>query len=244
MKDPLDTNAGTHDTGTGLGLSISRALAQLMGGDVWASSAGVGQGTTVCFTAKLQLLLGCTPRAGNKRSRLFDTSQGEAIPPVSQASSDSNVTSANLTIARESAALPVPLEGGVMSTPSSYGKVLLVEDNKVNLKICTSMLRQLGVDIVQAIHGNEAIERCQEQQFALILMDLQMPICDGFTATKAIRRGNKLNNSTPILALTANVGSEEQTRAFAVGMDGFLSKPYSRKQLGETLSRYMKTGPE
>jgi CheY-like chemotaxis protein len=120
------------------------------------------------------------------------------------------------------------------------GAVLLVEDNPINLRICTSILKQIGAKVVQATDGSQAIARCEEQPFSLILMDLQMPICDGLTATKAIREGGELNCTTPIVALTANVGDEERTAATAVGMQGFLTKPYSRDQIRETVAKYVR----
>jgi CheY-like chemotaxis protein len=105
------------------------------------------------------------------------------------------------------------------------------------------MLKQLGATVVQATDGSQAIDRCHSQLFSLILMDLQMPVCDGLTATKAIRGGGGLNATTPIVALTANVGDEERSGAQTVGMDGFLTKPYSREQIAEIVAKYVATSP-
>ncbi len=120
------------------------------------------------------------------------------------------------------------------------GTVLLVEDNPVNQKVAQAMLAKLGMPVVVANNGQEAVEMVKDRAFDLILMDCQMPVMDGYEATTAIRampggRGEKL----PIIALTANAMQGDRQKCLDAGMDDFLSKPYSLLQLKMTLLRWL-----
>jgi two-component system, sensor histidine kinase and response regulator len=122
--------------------------------------------------------------------------------------------------------------------------VLLVEDNPVNQKVAQAMLAKLGMPVVLANDGREAVDLVQGQDFDLILMDCQMPVMDGYEATAAIRalpagRGEQL----PIIALTANAMQGDRQKCLEAGMDDFLAKPYSMVQLQMTLQRWL-TGVE
>lgn len=125
--------------------------------------------------------------------------------------------------------------------PSLGLHVLLVEDNLVNQKVARTMLEKLGCHITIAEHGKVALAYSQVDLFDVILMDCQMPVMDGFTATSRIRGDSaNLNHHTPILALTANTIQEEQDKCFSAGMSGFISKPVTLKQLQSALSQYAK----
>ncbi|MBU2705024.1 response regulator [Zooshikella marina] len=125
--------------------------------------------------------------------------------------------------------------------PSLGLHVLLVEDNLVNQKVARTMLEKLGCHITIAEHGKVALAYSQVDLFDVILMDCQMPIMDGFTATSRIRGDSaNLNHHTPILALTANTIQEEQDKCFSAGMSGFISKPVTLKQLQSALIQYVK----
>lgn len=117
--------------------------------------------------------------------------------------------------------------------------VLLVEDTLVNQKVCELMLTKLGVKVTLAENGQIAVDYCTEQVFNLILMDCQMPVLDGFEATKMIRNNKGKNNNTPIVALTANVLQSEKDKCFAAGMDDFIAKPMSKQVLVLALRKHM-----
>ncbi|MBU2710736.1 response regulator [Zooshikella harenae] len=124
-------------------------------------------------------------------------------------------------------------------TPSLNLHVLLVEDNLVNQKVARTMLEKLGCHVTIAEHGKVALAYSQVDLFDIILMDCQMPVMDGFTATARIRGDSaNLNHHTPIIALTANTIQEEQEKCFSSGMSGFISKPVTLKQLQSTLNKY------
>jgi len=107
--------------------------------------------------------------------------------------------------------------------------VLLVEDNKLNQVLATTMLQNWGAKVKVAINGQIAVEIVEKEAFDIILMDIQMPVMDGLTASKLIRE--KLNVTTPILALSANVLKGVAEKCTEVGMQGYISKPYEAEDL-------------
>jgi len=118
------------------------------------------------------------------------------------------------------------------------GKVLVVEDNIVNQKLTCSILKKLGIDFKIASQGEEAISLWQNENFDLILMDCQMPILDGYIATQRIRK-LETTNHIPIIALTANAMENDDTRCKNAGMDDFLSKPFTIKDLISILEKWL-----
>ncbi len=143
----------------------------------------------------------------------------------------------------------VPHEPNIKSASQALStfrghRILLVEDNPVNQRVAQRALQNLAADVTIANNGAEALERIGAASFDAVLMDCQMPVMDGFTATRRIRereasRGGK---RLPIIALTANVMSEDREKCAAAGMDAHLGKPIEAAQLIETLSRFLK-GP-
>jgi signal transduction histidine kinase/ActR/RegA family two-component response regulator len=142
---------------------------------------------------------------------------------------------------------PLPLEQSdsamaALEQPSVLaGTVLVVEDNAVNRIIAEEMLQSLGVHVVEAEDGQQALELLQRQTVDVVLMDCQMPVMDGYTATLRIRERESLHGlaRVPIVALTANAYTEDAVRAHEVGMDAHLAKPYTRDQLRDLLRQWM-----
>ena len=127
-------------------------------------------------------------------------------------------------------------EGSTMT-----GIVLLVEDNAVNRMIGSEMLKSFGVDVIEAEDGVQALTLLEQQRVDLVLMDIQMPVLDGYAATRRAReRETRLRlPRVPIVALTANAFDEDAVQAIAAGMDAHLAKPYSREQLRELVRRWL-----
>ncbi|HTL88092.1 MAG TPA: GAF domain-containing protein [Leptolyngbya sp.] len=126
-----------------------------------------------------------------------------------------------------------------VSTPPNQAnsklKILLVEDNIVNQKVTLNQLKHLGYTADVAANGKEAIEMLDQIPYNLILMDCQMPILDGYAATKLIRAQQ---HQSVIIALTANAMLEDRERCLAAGMDDYLSKPISKENLSERLTHW------
>lgn len=131
-------------------------------------------------------------------------------------------------------------------TSSSYtndrhpAQVLLVEDNEINQELATTILHKLGLNVSSAFNGEQAVALVQQQDFDLILMDIQMPIMDGYQATSLIRQSN---TDVPIIALSANHSWEDQRKALDLGMNDYLTKPIDIQQLSTTLARYLNIEP-
>jgi CheY-like chemotaxis protein/HPt (histidine-containing phosphotransfer) domain-containing protein len=117
------------------------------------------------------------------------------------------------------------------------GSVLLVEDNVVNQKVAVRLLERLGCSVEVANNGAEGVEAARKRRFDIILMDLQMPVMDGLTATREIR-AHETHGHLPIIALTANAMSGDRERCEAAGMDGYLTKPIEVERLRSALAKF------
>ncbi|MCU0071617.1 response regulator [Pseudomonas koreensis] len=127
------------------------------------------------------------------------------------------------------------------SAPSQRrGRVLLVEDNPVNQLVAKGMLAKLGCEVVVASHGAEALDQLEHAEFDLVLMDCNMPVMDGYEASRQIRQSGRWPH-LPIVALTANAMSEERERCRAAGMSDYLAKPFRREELAALLDQWIPT---
>ena len=124
------------------------------------------------------------------------------------------------------------------------GKVLLVEDNVVNQKVGQRFLERVGCEVTLAENGLEAVDAWKNGNFRLVLMDVQMPVMDGYTATRQIRDLERSQMRTPIVALTANAMTGQLERCLQCGMDGLLTKPLEPERLEEVLTRFGLGAPE
>jgi signal transduction histidine kinase/CheY-like chemotaxis protein len=120
------------------------------------------------------------------------------------------------------------------------GRVLLVEDNPVNQMVAKGMLGKLGCEVIVAAHGAEALDQLELSDFDLVLMDCNMPVMDGYEASRQIRRSGRWPQ-LPIVALTANAMSEERERCHAAGMNDYLVKPLRREDLATLLDVWVPT---
>jgi CheY-like chemotaxis protein/HPt (histidine-containing phosphotransfer) domain-containing protein len=120
-------------------------------------------------------------------------------------------------------------------------QVLVVDDNPVNQRVAQRLLEKMAIDVTLASNGAEALERIAETRFDAVLMDCQMPVMDGFEATRQIRDAERRRGAAhlPVIALTANVMSEDRANCLAAGMDEHLGKPLEPDHLSECLGRYL-----
>jgi PAS domain S-box-containing protein len=116
-------------------------------------------------------------------------------------------------------------------------KVLLVEDNEINQRVAEDILKTVGIEVQIASNGREAVEMVQAESYDIVLMDLQMPVMDGFEASKEIR-GIKEFETLPIIALTADALSDVIAKALEVGMNDYITKPIWPKALFKLLEHY------
>jgi two-component system, sensor histidine kinase and response regulator len=117
--------------------------------------------------------------------------------------------------------------------------VLVVEDNPVNRLLAEEILRQAGCSVTCVEDGSQALTALHGHRFDIVLMDCQMPVMDGYEATQELRRREGTARRTTVLGLTANAMDGDRERCLAAGMDGYLSKPYTREELIGELRRWI-----
>jgi len=206
-----DTSVTRRFGGTGLGLTISKKLAELMGGSFYATSQ-LGLGSDFRFTVRL---------------RSFSASCPDMV-----SNSPLNVLPVGSTISNYLESLsPDVLE----KLPTR--RILVVEDFEPNLILLQAFLSAACWRLTISRNGLEALEHLKKQSFDLILMDMQMPVMDGYTATKTIRRQEAMSSKSrvPIIALTAHTFSEDVKKCLAIGCDAHLSKPIRKEKLLTTM---------
>ena len=126
-----------------------------------------------------------------------------------------------------------PVAGGV-----AVPRILLAEDNPFNQKVATAMLKLLGCRVEVAATGVEAVAAARRGEFDLVLMDCQMPVMDGYEATRRIRELPAPAGAVTIIAMTANALSGDRKACFVAGMDDFLSKPITRNMLSDMMAKW------
>lgn len=136
-----------------------------------------------------------------------------------------------------------------------HNHILLVDDNSVNREVAHAMLKQFGCDVDIAENGREALEAIAVKSYDLVLMDCQMPLMDGYEATRAIREGEshstrnagfevqdrkpRTSSHVPVIALTAHAMEGDKRRCLDAGMDDYLSKPFTREQMSAVLNQWL-----
>jgi len=225
--------------GTGLGLAISQRLVALMGADLRLESE-LGQGSRFHFRLRLALPEGATdePEQG-----LFDGFLGK---PVSALQLQEVVDAAHH--ARAAAAHLAQVSRGPASPPRRLAglRLLLVEDNLNNQQIARELLEDEGAAVVLAADGQQALSLLahakRERNIDAVLMDVQMPVMDGYTATRLIRR--QLGLTLPIIAMTANALASERQACLDAGMSEHVGKPFDVDHLVSVLLRQCSGDPD
>ena len=205
----VDSSMTRQFGGTGLGLAICKKLVLLMHGDIWVESQ-LQLGSTFYFTVQLAL-------SHNQANPIFEESSA-GMEQISD-STDSDQIENNIR-------------------PAQRPKILLAEDNEINQEVALNILAEMDVDVVVVNDGLEALEKVKQESFSLILMDLQMPVMDGFEATRLIKSMPKHRN-IPIIAMTAHAMQGDRDKCLAMGMDDYLPKPIDIKVFTRTLKKWL-----
>lgn len=198
--------------GTGLGLAISKQLVELMDGKIWAESK-YGEGSSFQFTIEFKKSI------DKLKAKRFDCHNLKGKKVLDN--KDEND------------------EGDKKYNSILNNKnILLVEDNEINQLVAKDILEGAGIHVSIAINGIEAIKCVRENRFDAVLMDVQMPIMDGYEAT-AILRETYSNLQLPIIAMTANAMTGDLEKSISTGMNDYISKPINPDILFETLVQWL-----
>ncbi len=136
--------------------------------------------------------------------------------------------------------IPVKSESEIIPERFIGLKVLLVEDNEINMIVSKHYLTMLGCDVYCVVNGREAVDAYSNHGFDLIFMDVRMPVLDGLAATEEIRAMEReTKNHIPIIALTAGAMSDERDRCFEIGMDDYISKPFTNDGLRTVIAKWL-----
>ena len=225
--------------GSGLGLSISNGLVKLMGSHIRLQSQP-GQGSTFSFRINLPLADEASQDAAQQVSQDTPAAQPSALGAVA---TEHHHPSAELASAAASSA-PVPASKATASTPLTSAKplkglrVLVVEDSPMNQEVAKGLLEDEGAQVEVAENGQTGLDAviAANPPFDAVLMDIQMPVMDGFVSTMAIRRIPQFQD-LPIIAMTANAMASDRDKCFAIGMNGYIGKPYDIAEVVATLLR-------
>ncbi|MCG8615695.1 MAG: ATP-binding protein, partial [Desulfobacterales bacterium] len=225
-RDKVQLRFSVSDTGIGLESgqmeNVFQAFTQA-DGSFTRKYGGTGLGLSIC--RHLITLMGgeiVLESAPGKGSRFY----------FDLAFSKAKVTDTGLNEASETdkSTGPIPWFGGC--------RALVVEDNRTNQQVARELLEAAGVCVTLADNGEKALKRLAIETFDLVLMDIQMPVMDGFTATKEIRGINRFQ-TLPIIAMTAHAMVTDREKCLATGMNSHLTKPIDPDTLYATLSRWL-----
>ena len=125
------------------------------------------------------------------------------------------------------------------SSLAVHGRILLVEDNSINVLLATTLLEAVGYSVEALVNGAEAVDAVQHARYDLILIDVHMPVMNGLEATQRIRALGDETVSVPIIAMTANAMTSDREVCLAAGMDDFVSKPFDPHALLSVVARYI-----
>ncbi len=145
---------------------------------------------------------------------------------------------------RAAAVKPIVTRHSISEGKKLGARILLAEDNLINQKVAIRIIESMGFQIDAANNGQAAVEQLERETYDLVLMDVQMPVMDGFKATQAIRTSEIIDNDIPIIAMTAHAMKGDRERCLDAGMDDYVPKPINQGDLRKAIDRQLSRMPK
>ncbi len=186
------------------------------------------------------ILLTTFPDRADAMARFEETVTAYLVRPVKRRLLMESLCTALGRALPESEPRKIRTAGATPAGENANYELLLVEDNRINQKLTLRLLEKAGYKCDLAIHGGEALKMIEDKDYALVLMDVQMPVMDGFEATASIRENEAENRRLPIVAMTAEAMKGDRERCLNAGMDDYISKPVRAAELYEMLEKHLK----
>jgi signal transduction histidine kinase/ActR/RegA family two-component response regulator len=222
-----DSSTSRGYGGTGLGLTISQKLLSLRGSELHLRSE-LGKGSTFYFSLLFPIVTGTPAPQAHAAPKTYRPHPGETLVPPAAVHAQLSGKSLVTASADENGATEE------LGTPLADVRILLVEDNPLNVLVTTKVLNRWGAVVDHAGNGQEALDKLNPLVHRLILMDMHMPVMDGYSATMRIR---EMGLTLPIIALTASVAKEEHRALYSFYIDEVVTKPFHPDQLLRAITK-------
>lgn len=237
----LDIEKNTTTQGTGLGLAITKSYIDMMGGKINVQSE-FGRGTLFVVTLPQKIGKQDIDLSNTQVLRLYNTGKMKTVTSnVEQSIIPDNVEEtetlseeANLAL-KNVAGVEILEDKTKESNSGDAKKILIVDDNKLNIKVARKAMSDLDYEIDEVHNGDECLEKIKEKQYDVILMDIMMPGMSGDETLVKLKEDSNFN--TPVIAVTADVEAGSETKYLNQGFTSYIGKPFTRNQIKEKLDK-------
>lgn len=237
----LDIEKNTTTQGTGLGLAITKSYIDMMGGKINVQSE-FGRGTLFVVTLPQKIGKQDIDLSNTQVLRLYNTSKMETVTSNAKQSiipdnvEETETLSEEANLALKNVAGVETLEDDEKESNSGDAKkILIVDDNKLNIKVARKAMSDLNYEIDEVYSGDECLEKIKEKQYDVILMDIMMPGMSGDETLVKLKEDSNFN--TPVIAVTADVEAGSETKYLNQGFTSYIGKPFTRDQIKEKLDK-------